>query len=55
MKTTGQGRDFGREVSYYRDEGSPSDRVVLPHVASGKYYLRVEPEKTAKSAGGLRD
>ena len=50
-ETTGQSRDFGREVSYYSDEGSPRDRVVIPHVASGKYYLRVEPEKTANSAG----
>lgn len=50
---TGQTRDFGREVSYYGDEGSPRDRVVIPHVASGKYYLRVEPEKTVNS-GGLK-
>lgn len=47
---TGQARDFGREVSYYSDEGSPRDRVILAHVPSGKYYLRVEPEKQAGSS-----
>lgn len=49
-QTTGQARDFGREVSYYGDEGSPKNRVVVPQVASGKYYLRVEPEKPASSS-----
>ncbi len=48
-QTTGQARDFGREVSYYGDEGSPKNRVVVPQVAPGKYYLRVEPEKPAGS------
>lgn len=47
---TGQARDFGREISHYTDEGSPRDSVVLPAVPSGKYYLRIEPEKTAGSA-----
>jgi hypothetical protein len=47
---TGQARDFGREVSRYQDEGSSRDRVVLPRVPPGKYYLRIEPEKTAGSA-----
>lgn len=49
---TGQGFDFGREVSYYHgadsdgpwDEGSRNSSVMLPSVAPGKYYLRVEPE-----------
>lgn len=49
---TGQGYDFGREVSYYHgadgdgpwDEGSRDSTVMLPSVAPGKYYLRVEPE-----------
>jgi hypothetical protein len=51
-ETSGQGYDFGREVSYYtgRDsdgswsEGGPSDSAIVPSVAPGKYYLRVEPE-----------
>ena len=47
---SGQARDFGREISNYPDEGSPRDHVVIPAVPSGKYYLRVEPEKTAGSA-----
>lgn len=49
---TGQGYDFGREVSYYHgsdsdgpwDEGSRNSSVMLPSVVPGKYYLRVEPE-----------
>ncbi len=49
---TGQGYDFGREISYYHgadsdgpwDEGSRNSSVMLPSVAPGKYYLRVEPE-----------
>jgi hypothetical protein len=49
-QATGQARDFGREISYYSDEGSPRDSVILPRVPAGKYYLRVEPEKTAGSA-----
>jgi hypothetical protein len=49
---TGTAYDFGREVSYYygRDsdgswtEGSQSDRVTIPSVPPGSYYLRVQPE-----------
>jgi hypothetical protein len=49
---TGQAYDFGREVSYYHGydsdgswtEGSHTDRVAIPSVAPGNYYLRVEPE-----------
>jgi uncharacterized protein DUF4178 len=49
---TGNALDFGREVSYYTgsdsdgawSEGGPSDTVFLPSVASGRYYLLVEPE-----------
>jgi hypothetical protein len=49
---TGQAYDFGREVSFYsgRDEdgawseGSRRDRVTVPSVPPGNYYLRVEPE-----------
>ncbi|MGI8744941.1 MAG: DUF4178 domain-containing protein [Bryobacteraceae bacterium] len=46
-ETTGTARDFGREISHYSDEGSPNDRVVIPNVSAGKYYLRVEPEMQA--------
>ena len=54
---TGNGYDFGREISYYhgRDggeswsEGSPSDEAVLPSVPAGRYYLRIEPEAEASS------
>jgi hypothetical protein len=52
---TGQAYDFGREVSYYTgvdsdggwQEGSRHDRVVLPSIPPGRYYLRVEPEGDA--------
>lgn len=51
---TGQAYDFGREVSYYRDsgetEGSPNDSVIVPSVPAGRYYLRVEPEMSNRSA-----
>jgi hypothetical protein len=51
-ESTGQGYDFGREVSYYhgRDsdgnwtEGHRNDSAIIPSVAPGRYYLRVEPE-----------
>ena len=57
---TGQAYDFGREVSYYSgsdsdgswSEGKASDAVTIPSVPSGKYYMRVEPEMEASSAGG---
>jgi len=49
---TGQAFDFGREVSYYREdgetEGKPNDSVIIPRVPSGRYYLRVEPEMDTK-------
>ncbi len=48
-ETTGQAKDFGREVSNYTDEGSPNDSVILPAVPAGKYYLRVEPDKDRRS------
>lgn len=49
----GTAYDFAREVSYYHGveggeswtEGSRSDRVKLPAIPPGKYYLRVEPER----------
>lgn len=49
---TGEAWDFGREISHYTgydsdgywSEGSTVDRVVVPSVPSGNYYLRVEPE-----------
>jgi hypothetical protein len=64
---TGQGYDFGREVSYYHgvdsdgswSEGNKADSVVIPSVPPGRYYLRIEPEmeKPAEAVtnfGGLR-
>jgi hypothetical protein len=49
---TGQAWDFGREVSYYHgsdsggswSEGNQRDRVIVPSVPPGHYYLRIEPE-----------
>ena len=57
-EATGQGYDFGREVSYYtgRDsdgawtEGSADNRSIIPAVEPGRYYLRVEPEMDRRSA-----
>lgn len=51
-ETTGDAFDFGREVSYYTGvdsdgswtEGGQSSTATIPHVAPGRYYLRVEPE-----------
>jgi hypothetical protein len=51
----GPGFEFGREVSYYAGvedgeawhEGSPADKVVLPSVPSGRYYLRVALDRDA--------
>ena len=53
---TGQAYDFGREVSYYHgydsdgswSEGSSHDKVYVPAVPAGRYYLRIEPESDAK-------
>jgi hypothetical protein len=52
---TGQAYDFGREVTYYSgvdsdgtwQEGSRYDRVTLPSIPPGRYYLRIEPESDA--------
>lgn len=49
---TGRALNFGREVGYYfgRDsdgawsEGAPGDRVYLPSIEAGRYYLLIEPE-----------
>jgi hypothetical protein len=57
-EATGQGYDFGREVSYYtgRDsdgtwsEGNPRDHAIIPEVQPGRYYLRVEPEMPKNAA-----
>ena len=54
----GTAYDFAREVSYYHGvdggeawtEGSRSDRVMLPAIPPGRYYLRVEPEREAYGA-----
>ena len=55
---TGTAYDFGRELSYYFgtdsdgawSEGSQSDKVFLPAVPAGHYYLRVEPEGPASAS-----
>jgi Zn-finger nucleic acid-binding protein len=47
--------DFDREISYYFgrsggeswSEGSRRDKVYLPKVKAGRYYLRVDPESKA--------
>jgi hypothetical protein len=49
---TGRAYDFGREVSYYSgqdsdgawSEGSNTDKVTVPSIPPGNYYLRIEPE-----------
>ena len=54
---TGTALDFGREMAYYTghdsdgawSEGGPTDTVFLPSVASGRYYLLVEPESDSKT------
>jgi hypothetical protein len=53
---TGAALDFGREIAYYAgqdsdgpwSEGSQADTVYLPSVASGRYYLLVEPESDSR-------
>lgn len=55
QEETGRAWNVGRAVEYYfgRDaegswtEGSPGDRVYLPGVPAGRYYLLVEPESDA--------
>ena len=49
---TGHAYDFGREVTYYYgydsdgswSEGNRENKVTVPSVPPGTYYLRVEPE-----------
>ncbi|HYM09965.1 MAG TPA: DUF4178 domain-containing protein [Bryobacterales bacterium] len=45
---TGQAYDFGREIDYNPGDlaQSPNDRVLIPSVPAGHYFLRVEPEVT---------
>ncbi|MBL8295174.1 MAG: DUF4178 domain-containing protein [Bryobacterales bacterium] len=51
-ETTGQGWDWGRELSYYSgsdsdgawSEGSRSDSSLLGAIPAGRYYLRIEPD-----------
>jgi hypothetical protein len=58
----GTGYDFGREVSYYYgtedgeswSEGSPNDRVILPSIPAGRYYLRVEPDQGSHGSNPFR-
>ncbi len=60
-EATGRGYDFGREVSYYsgRDsdgswtEGGRNDSAIVPSVAPGRYYLRVEPEMDKNASSML--
>ena len=60
---TGQGWDFGRELSFYsgRDEegnwteGKPGAEVTIPAVPAGRYYLRIEPEMAATPEPGTSD
>jgi hypothetical protein len=57
---TGTAYDFGREVSFYSGtdsdgswtEGSNNDKVLVPAVPPGRYYLRVEPEADSSAQGG---
>ena len=61
---TGQAFEVARDVSYYHGvedgeswtEGSPTDRVELPSVPPGRYFLRIETEgdRTASSPVGYR-
>ncbi|MGC9945221.1 MAG: DUF4178 domain-containing protein [Bryobacteraceae bacterium] len=52
---SGKAYDFAREITYYSgvdsdgqwQEGSRHDRVVLPSIPPGHYYLRIEPESDA--------
>lgn len=52
---TDKAYDVGQDVSYYHgvedgeswSEGSSYERVYLPSVPAGKYYLRVEPDADA--------
>jgi hypothetical protein len=54
----GVGYDFGREVSSFAGvedgeswrEGSPRDKVTIPAVPPGQYYLRVAPERDPAEA-----
>ncbi len=58
-EATGQGLDFGREVSFYSgvedgeswSEGSRNDSVYLSRVPSGRYYMLITPETDAASLG----
>lgn len=53
--------DFDRELSHYHgvedgeawSEGSRDDRVFLPKVPAGRYYLRVEPESPGSVSYGV--
>lgn len=52
---TDRALNFGRELSYYHgtedgegwSEGSKYERLYVPRVPAGRYYLRVEPETDA--------
>jgi len=56
---TGDAIDFGREVSYYAgvddgeswSEGDKHEDFIIPGVAGGRYYLRIEPETDPPAPG----
>ncbi len=39
-EATGQARDFGRQL----EDNRRQDSAIIPSVAAGRYYLRIEPE-----------
>jgi hypothetical protein len=59
---TGRAVDFAREVGYYEGvdqgerwtEGSTRDRVRIPSVEPGRYYLRVAPELAPEATAPVR-
>jgi hypothetical protein len=58
---SGQGFDFGREVSHFSgtdsdgiwSEGDQADKVILPRVPAGRYYLRIEPDMDTQTPSRL--
>jgi hypothetical protein len=59
---TGRAVDFAREVGYYEgvdegerwSEGSRRDRVRIPRVPPGRYYLRVAPQIAPEATAPVR-
>jgi len=46
-ETKAESMDFGQEISRYSgpdwSEGSPTEKVIVPKIEAGTYYLRIEP------------